>query len=102
MEPKWKIHAHGKMKILYRLPELLTRDEKIEFLKNFTTATFARHPFIRLVSTFKDKIIDHDYSNWRSMVNYKEGKSYKVTTNIIPIDTPNYLNKSYWHFEHAL
>ena len=95
MEPKWKIHAHGKMKILYRLPELLTRDEKIEFLKNFTTATFARHPFIRLVSTFKDKIIDHDYSNWRSMVNYKEGKPYKVTTKVIHINTLNYLYESH-------
>ena len=78
LESKWAIHAHGKMKNLYRFPHLLKKDEKMEFMQNFTTVTFARHPFVRLVSTFKDKIIDHDYNNWRSMVKYDENKPYKV------------------------
>ena len=37
LESKWAIHAHGKMKNLYRLPHLLKKDEKMEFLQNFTT-----------------------------------------------------------------
>ena len=51
----WAKHAHRKMKKLYVLPHNLRFSEKLEFIKEFKTFTFVRHPFIRLVSTFRDQ-----------------------------------------------
>ena len=41
--------------------------------------TYGRHPFIRLVSTYKDKVIDHiDFKHWRKLVNYDPTHPYEV------------------------
>ena len=41
--------------------------------------TYARHPFIRLVSTYKDKVIDHiKFQHWRNFVNYDPTQPYEV------------------------
>ena len=41
--------------------------------------TYGRHPFIRLVSTYKDKVIDHiEFKNWRKFVNYDPTHPYEV------------------------
>ena len=68
----WTKHAHRKMKKLYVLPHNLRFSEKLEFIKEFKTFTFVRHPFIRLVSTFRDKIMKRNYMNWTSLVSYKK------------------------------
>ena len=48
--------------------------------------TYGRHPFIRLVSTYKDKVIDHiDFKHWRNFVNYDPTHPYEVKC-------PNMLN----------
>ena len=41
----------------FRLPEPMTLEDKIKSINNAVSATFVRHPFERLVSAFKDRII---------------------------------------------
>ena len=66
---KWNRKGHTKMRILYNLPEKLSYDEKILLLRSSLKVTFVRHPFVRLVSTYQDKVVDHDhrklYKSWR-------------------------------------
>ena len=66
------------MQYLYTLPEGFTTQEKLEIFNNFTMVTFVRHPFVRLVSTFKDKIMDGNFKDWRKIVKYNEKKPYEV------------------------
>ena len=40
--------------------------------------TFGRHPFVRLVSTYKDKVIDGLHPSYRKMMNYDENQPYSV------------------------
>ena len=40
--------------------------------------TFGRHPFVRLVSTYKDKVIDGLNPSYRKMMNYDENHPYSV------------------------
>ena len=60
----------GKMRVLYRLPTTFSVDEKMAFIQEFKTFLFVRHPFVRLVSTFRDKIIKSQYKNFRTRVHY--------------------------------
>ena len=62
----------GKMKALYRLPTTFSVDEKMAFIQEFKSFLFVRHPFVRLVSTFRDKIMKRNYMNWTSLVSYKK------------------------------
>ena len=64
---------------IFRLPKSLSTLEKITIVNNFTSNAFVRHPFVRLVSAFIDKIVDNDYKNWRELVNYH--KKYKIKVN---------------------
>ena len=41
------------------------------FIQEFKSFLFVRHPFVRLVSTFRDKIIKSQYKNFRTKVRYK-------------------------------
>ena len=64
---------------IFRLPKSLSTQEKITIVNDFTSNAFVRHPFVRLVSAFIDKIVDNDYKNWRELVNYH--KKYKIKVN---------------------
>ena len=61
------------------MPKTLTTPEKITIVNNFTSSAFVRHPFVRVVSAFIDKIVDENYRNWRNLVNYN--KMYKIKVN---------------------
>ena len=52
---------------------------KTDIINYYTSVTFVRHPFVRLVSAFKDKIIDNDYHHWRSVVDYKKEQVKEVS-----------------------
>ena len=71
LKEKMHKHAYGRMKALYHLPLEFPMIEKYAFIQNFKSFVFVRHPFIRLVSTFRDKIIQHQYKNFRTRVHYK-------------------------------
>ena len=53
------------MRYFFNFPKELTVEEKMLFLNQSLKITFVRHPFVRLVSTFQDKVIDTNYQNWR-------------------------------------
>ena len=51
----------------------------IDLLKYFKKFTFVRHPFTRIVSTYKDKIIDWtNYRDWRQFIGFDKKQPYKV------------------------
>ena len=54
--------------------------EKIIVVNDFTSSAFVRHPFVRVVSAFIDKIVDNNYKNWRELVNYDKKYKIKVTS----------------------
>ena len=60
------------------MSDLFTMSEKSTIIDNFTSSAFVRHPFVRLVSGFIDKIVDNDYKNWRKLVMYSEKDKFKV------------------------
>ena len=63
---------------IFSLPQSLTTPEKITIVNDFTSSAFVRHPFVRLVSAFIDKIVDNSYKNWRKVVNYNKRYKTKV------------------------
>ena len=65
------------------MPKTLTMSEKITIVNDFTSSAFVRHPFVRVVSAFIDKIVDNDYRNWRELVAYQ--KKYKFKVNFRPV-----------------
>ena len=48
------------------------------YLKRYKMVTFGRHPFVLLVSTYKDKLID---GNTRKMMNYSEVPNTRADLN---------------------
>ena len=40
--------------------------------------SFIRHPFVRLVSTYKDKLVDGLKPGWRTIMNYDKKHPYRV------------------------
>ena len=61
------------------MPKSLTTAEKISIVNDFTSSVFVRHPFVRVVSAYIDKVVDNDYGNWRELINYH--KQYKIKVN---------------------
>ena len=57
----------------------MNEEEKIKMINDYNSVTFVRHPFVRLVSTFKDKVIDHPYKHWRFSLGYKANKIHEVS-----------------------
>ena len=71
----WKGQLHEKMRAFYNLPKELTYREKMLFLNDSLKVAFVRHPFVRLVSTYRDKLIDHRYRDWRTEMRKKPSNS---------------------------
>lgn len=53
------------MKTMYRIPVDFDRTEKLLLMETALKVTFVRHPFVRLVSTFQDRVIDINFKDWR-------------------------------------
>ena len=65
----WEGKLHDYMRWFFNFPKELTFKEKMLFLNQSLKITFVRHPFVRLVSTFQDKLIDHtDYKDWAQRI----------------------------------
>ena len=77
--PKFEHVQKVVVKDIFRLPKSLKTAEKITIVNDFTSSAFVRHPFVRVVSAFIDKIVDENYRNWRNLVNYN--KLYKIKVN---------------------
>jgi hypothetical protein len=54
--------------MLSSLPEAMSAIDKTRILDEKLKITFVRHPFVRLVSCYQDKVVDHNYHNWRNLV----------------------------------
>ena len=72
------IDLHQLVRKFFLLPKDLPLEDKIEYLKSYTTVTFVRHPFIRLVSSYKDKVITALNHPWRKLFNVSESNPYDV------------------------
>ena len=65
---RWGTKYYEYMRYFFNLPKELLYEEKMLFLNQSLKITFVRHPFLRLVSTFQDNVIQSNYDNWRSEV----------------------------------
>ena len=65
------------MRKFFTLPNSLTYEQKLLFLNDSLRITFVRHPFVRLVSCYQDKVVDDDYFSWREKIfeNFKTSNS---------------------------
>jgi hypothetical protein len=54
----------------------------MQIVRYFDTFAFVRHPFVRLVSTFKDKILDKNYRHWRELVQFDELEPLQVNISV--------------------
>ena len=69
---------HQIIRKFFLLPNFLSTLEKREYLESYKMVTFGRHPFVRLVSTYKDKLIDGNFHDWQKMMNYDKKHPYSV------------------------
>ena len=72
---------HYHVRKYYLLPNFLSDKEKREYLNSYKMVTYGRHPFVRLVSTYKDKVIDHKVGiglKWKIMMKYDKNHPYSV------------------------
>ena len=74
-----KVQLKKVLRKHFTLPENMEEEWKTDIINYYTSVTFVRHPFVRLVSAFKDKIIDHDYHRWRFVVDYEKEQIQKVS-----------------------
>ena len=74
------VFLHRMVRAFYLLPSALSIEDKRDYLTSFTMVSFVRHPFIRLVSTYKDKLIVSGWKHWRSLMNYDDNNPYGVCT----------------------
>ena len=63
--------------------------DKLTILKNVFSFTFVRHPFVRLVSTYQDKVIDNNYRHWREIIP-KNYTRVPITSRIRNHDWPTF------------
>ena len=67
MLKKWKKKSLIFLKKLFGLPTKLKAKEQARIIQDSVKVTFVRHPFLRLVSTYQDKIVDHKgRADWRA------------------------------------
>ena len=74
-----KVQLKKVLRKHFTLPENMEEEWKTDIINYYTSVTFVRHPFVRLVSAFKDKIIDNDYHRWRFVVDYEKEQVQEVS-----------------------
>ena len=65
---RWHDKLDYYMRLFYLIPQELTYNEKILLFNHSLKITFVRHPFVRLVSSYQDKVLEHDHKSWRSKI----------------------------------
>ena len=58
---------HSHMRKLYNLPRNVPYEKKVALLNDALKVTFVRHPFVRLVSTYQDKLTEQNFHGWRQL-----------------------------------
>ena len=74
-----KVQLKKVLRKYFTLPVNMEEKWKTDIINYYTSVTFVRHPFVRLVSAFKDKIIDNNYHYWRFVVDYKKEQVQEVS-----------------------
>ena len=78
--------------------------EKITIVNDFTSSAFVRHPFVRVLSAFIDKIVDNKkHGNWRKLVNYSEKDRIKAFERFVTLLVENKLGNDahiqpFWNY----
>ena len=91
----WRYKLDLQMRRFYLLPKELTYEEKMLLLNHSLKITFVRHPFVRLVSTYQDKVLEHNYMNWRPKI--LEKSSIEKASKLIQSKFNNLVLNLAWH-----
>ena len=59
---------------MYNMPDCLSRDEMGQIVNKSLAFTFVRHPFIRLVAVYNDRIMTN-FNNWQKEILKRQGRS---------------------------
>ena len=91
----WRYKLDLQMRKFYLLPKKLTYEEKMLLLNHSLKITFVRHPFVRLVSTYQDKVLENNYNNWRPKI--LEKSSIEKASKLIRSKFNNLVLNLAWH-----
>ena len=91
----WRYKLDLQMRKFYLLPKKLTYEEKMLLLNHSLKITFVRHPFVRLVSTYQDKVLENNYMNWRPKI--LEKSSIEKASKLIRSKFNNLVLNLAWH-----
>ena len=91
----WRYKLDLEMRRFYLLPQELPYEEKMLLLNHSLKITFVRHPFVRLVSTYQDKVLENNYNNWRPKI--LEKSSIEKASKLIRSKFNNLVLNLAWH-----
>ncbi len=83
---RWRGQGHLIVPKFYLLNKNLQYEARLDIIKNSFKVVFVRHPFVRIVSAYKDKVVDHNYAHWRQ-------KSWTFTNQVTKINLKKTLVK---------
>ena len=72
--PQWLTKMWLLVRKIYNLPNCLARQEMLEIVNNSLTYTFVRHPFVRLVAVYNDRVVSSDFNGWQQDIQKRTGK----------------------------
>ena len=57
---------------IYNMPDCLSREEMSQIVNKSLTFTFVRHPFVRLVAVYNDRVMTN-FNNWQHEILKRAG-----------------------------
>jgi hypothetical protein len=66
--PQWLTKMWLLVRNIYNMPSCLSRMEMMQIVNNSLTFTFVRHPFVRLVAVFNDRVVSSNFNGWQAEI----------------------------------
>ena len=74
--PQWLTKMWLLVRKIYNMPNCLSRDEMLQIVNadESLTFTFVRHPFVRLVAVYNDRVVSSNFNGWQQDIQKMNGK----------------------------
>ena len=70
--PQWLTKMWVLVRKIYNMPDCLSREEMSQIVNKSLTFTFVRHPFVRLVAVYNDRVMTN-FNNWQHEILKRAG-----------------------------